>query len=114
VRTDAYRDFLSNRDVFAGKVVLDVGCGTGILSMFAARAGAKKVYAVDASQIASAAKRNVAENDLDQVIECARPCSVRAAPAQTCTGYFTARSRISSCQSRSTSSSPSIWDTFCE
>lgn len=30
VRTDAYRDFVyKNKHLFAGKVVLDIGCGTG-------------------------------------------------------------------------------------
>ncbi|KAJ1981610.1 Nuclear SAM-dependent mono-and asymmetric methyltransferase, partial [Dimargaris xerosporica] len=52
VRTNSYRRSIEeNRHLFQGKVVLDVGCGTGILSMFAARAGAKLVIGVDMSNI---------------------------------------------------------------
>jgi protein arginine N-methyltransferase 3 len=69
VRTEAYRDFIyGNKDLFKDKVVLDVGCGTGILSMFCARAGAKKVIAVDNSEILHKALCNVWENKLDKVI----------------------------------------------
>ncbi|KAJ1799109.1 hypothetical protein LPJ59_002052 [Coemansia sp. RSA 2399] len=69
VRTEGYRDFIyENKDIFKGKVVLDVGCGTGILSMFAARAGAAKVIAVDNSDIIHKAQANVIENNLDSVI----------------------------------------------
>lgn len=51
-------------------MVLDVGCGTGILSMFAAKYGqAKKVYAVEASDIANKARALVEHNGLDKVVE---------------------------------------------
>ena len=44
------------------KIVLDVGCGTGILSMFAAKAGAAKVIGVDMSGIVESAKKIVEVN----------------------------------------------------
>ncbi len=43
-RTEAYRDALErNPALIKGATVLDVGCGTGILSLFAGRAGAASV-----------------------------------------------------------------------
>jgi len=73
IRTDAYRDFIyDNKDLFYGKVVLDVGCGTGILSMFCARAGAKQVIAVDNSNIIDTARDIVKANQLDHKIQCIR------------------------------------------
>lgn len=70
VRTNAYRDFIyNNKNLFKGKVVLDVGCGTGILSMMCAKAGAKKVFAVDNSKIVEKAVRNIFDNGLqDQIV----------------------------------------------
>ena len=47
VRTMTYRNSMyHNTHLFKNKIVLDVGCGTGILSMFAAKAGAKRVIGV--------------------------------------------------------------------
>uniref|UniRef100_A0A672Y8C8 type I protein arginine methyltransferase n=1 Tax=Sphaeramia orbicularis TaxID=375764 RepID=A0A672Y8C8_9TELE len=69
VRTESYRDFMyRNPEVFRDKVVLDVGCGTGILSMFAAKAGAKKVIAVDQSEIIYQAMDIVRSNQLEDKI----------------------------------------------
>lgn len=72
-RTEAYKNaILSNRAVFEGKTVLDVGAGTGILSIFCAQAGASKVYAVEASKTAELARRLVVENHFTNVIEVSR------------------------------------------
>jgi type I protein arginine methyltransferase len=64
VRTLAYRDALENNpSLLKGATVLDVGCGTGVLSMFAARGGAEKVFAVDGSpEIAQVARKICAAN----------------------------------------------------
>jgi len=52
VRTGSYRAaIVNNGHLFKGKTVLDVGCGTGILSMFAAKAGASHVVGVSATSL---------------------------------------------------------------
>merc|ERR1719328_1019160 len=65
VRTLTYRNSMwHNKHLFKGKTVLDVGCGTGILSMFAAKAGAAKVIGVDMSSIVDYAKKIVEDIEL--------------------------------------------------
>mmetsp|Transcript_27817 Transcript_27817/g.76571 ORF Transcript_27817/g.76571 Transcript_27817/m.76571 type:complete len:437 (+) Transcript_27817:273-1583(+) len=63
VRTQTYQMAITqNAHLFRDKVVLDVGCGTGILSLFCAQVGAKHVYAVDCSAILQQAKKIVERN----------------------------------------------------
>jgi len=70
IRTSTYqRAVLDNAVDFAGKVVLDVGAGSGILSFFAAQAGARKVYAVEASSMSQHTKTLVENNHLSSRIE---------------------------------------------
>ena len=49
----AYHDAIKRNAAvhFKGKVVLDVGSGTGVLAIWAAQAGARRVYAVEASGV---------------------------------------------------------------
>nr|XP_023022687.1 probable protein arginine N-methyltransferase 6.1 [Leptinotarsa decemlineata] len=69
-RNKSYRNaILNNKDEFCGKVVLDVGAGSGILSVFCAQAGAKTVYAVEASNVYKIAEEVVKENSFENVIK---------------------------------------------
>ncbi|XP_021696576.1 protein arginine N-methyltransferase 1-like isoform X2 [Aedes aegypti] len=69
VRTLTYRNAIyHNKHLFKGKTVLDVGCGMGILSLFAAKAGAARVIAIDCSNIIDHARKIVEANRLDHVI----------------------------------------------
>ena len=69
-RTEAYRDaILKNKEFFKDKIVMDVGAGTGILSLFCMKAGVKKVYAVEASPLAKVLKEVIKVNNAENVIE---------------------------------------------
>ena len=51
-----------------GDVVLDIGTGSGVLAIAAARAGAGRVYAVEASDIADVAERVFAANGVEDTV----------------------------------------------
>lgn len=70
VRTRSYmRAIVDSPHLFDGKTVMDVGCGTGVLSIFAAKAGAKKVYAVECSKIVDQARQIIDANGFSAIIE---------------------------------------------
>lgn len=70
-RTHAFREAI-RRTVQPGDVVVDLGCGTGILSYFACQAGAAHVYAIDSTHMArvtSLLSRHLGLDDRLTVIE---------------------------------------------
>ncbi|XP_070813863.1 histone-arginine methyltransferase CARM1 [Chaetodon trifascialis] len=66
--TTYQRAILINESDFRDKVVLDVCCGSGILSFFAVQAGATRVYAVESSPMAKYTQILVQSNSLSERI----------------------------------------------
>lgn len=68
VRTGSYARAIQHAELFQGKTVVDLGCGTGILSMFAARSGARAVFAVEMATIYKQAQQIIKANGLEATI----------------------------------------------
>jgi protein arginine N-methyltransferase 1 len=68
VRTQAFRQAIY-ASVRPGDIVLDVGAGSGILSLFAARAGAARVYAVEQTSIAVLAQELATANGVGDIVQ---------------------------------------------
>lgn len=69
IRMELYEQAI-RETVREGDVVLDLGTGTGVLAMWAAQAGARRVFAVDPAPVVRLARLLAAHNDLDDRIEC--------------------------------------------
>ncbi|KAK1312225.1 Protein arginine N-methyltransferase PRMT10 [Acorus calamus] len=70
VRMDAYyNSVFKNRHHFDGKTVLDVGTGSGILAIWCAKAGARRVYAVEATKMTEHARQLIKANRVENIVE---------------------------------------------
>jgi len=67
--TTTSRTLADALEITPGDTVIDVGCGSGVLSIVAAKLGAARVYGVDLSQRAvEAAKEYIRAGDIYQVV----------------------------------------------
>ena len=66
-RTQAFVELMERHA--RGKRVLEIGCGTGLLSCIAARMGAERVYAVEPTRVSNVVKALVSRNGLTNTVE---------------------------------------------
>lgn len=76
VRIDAYARALK-KVIHPGDVVIDIGTGTGILSLLACRAGADRVYAIEPDHAIAVARENAAANGFAEQITFIQDVSAR-------------------------------------
>ena len=76
VRVSAFERAISEV-VRPGDVVLDLGSGTGILGLFALKAGASRVYAIDSSGLTQLAREIFAANGFADRAVCIKGLSTR-------------------------------------
>ena len=81
IRTLAYKKAIE-RNVRRNDIVADIGCGTGILSFFAALKGCRKVYAVDKAGIIDCAEETARRNGLHHNIEFVRQDILKFEPQE--------------------------------
>ena len=68
-RMAAYHSaILGNQEVFRDKIVMDIGTGSGILAVWAAQAGARKVYAIEYTDMAKHAEKVMQANGVDNIV----------------------------------------------
>jgi len=67
-RTQAYVESLKRR-VTTESVVLDIGAGTGVFALMAARFGARKVYAIEPNDVVHFGQRVAEQNGFDGRVE---------------------------------------------
>jgi len=63
-----HQAIMGNAEMFKDKVVMDVGTGSGILAVWAALAGAKKVYAIEYTDMAKHARQVVEANGVSDIV----------------------------------------------